>query len=81
MLARLERDGWLASKANPGDGRSRLLHLTGRAQEALPELRAASSRVSADALRGMEVGEVERLLAWLEDISSALEGREREERR
>jgi MarR family transcriptional regulator for hemolysin len=73
VLARLERDGWLLSEPNPDDGRSRLLLLTPRSESALPELRAASDRVSARALRGLGPEDVRRLAGMLDDIVRSLE--------
>ena len=51
---RLEQGGWIESHAHPSDGRSRVMHLTPLAEEVLPALRRASSRVSAAALGALD---------------------------
>ena len=43
------RDGWLAATPNPDDGRSRVVSLTARAREALPELARRASIAASEA--------------------------------
>lgn len=77
LLDRLTRDGWLDAVPNPGDGRSRLIGLTAKAEAALPDVMAAADAVSARATAHLTATEREtlgRLLAMLcetQDTSAA----------
>ena len=74
LLQRLERDGWLSSVANPGDGRSRLLSLTPIAEQTVPWLEKTAEGVSARAgevLSADELGELASLLRRLVDHEAA----------
>jgi len=50
LLDRLMRDGWIASTPNPDDGRSRLVGLTAKAADALPEVLRSAGEVSDEAI-------------------------------
>jgi len=74
LLQRLERDGWLSSAANPGDGRSRLLSLTAVAEKTVPSLMEIAEGVSAragEALCADELGTLVSLLRRLVDHEAA----------
>ena len=73
---RLERDGWIESRAHPSDGRSRVLGLTAKAAESLPELRLASSRVSAAALGALDAPDQLLFMQLLASVADALERRD-----
>jgi DNA-binding MarR family transcriptional regulator len=79
VVGRLERDGWLGARANPADGRSRLLRLTPRSERALPDVRSAAGRTSAAALRGLRPGDATRLLGLIDAVARSLEDRARKE--
>lgn len=68
LLERLTRDGWLHSTPNPDDGRSRLIGLTPKAAEALPQLLKAADRVSARATACLSAREIATLTALLERL-------------
>jgi DNA-binding MarR family transcriptional regulator len=65
LLQRLERDGWLSSETNPGDGRSRLLSLTRNAEQTVPMLITVARGVSARAADALSADELDTLLALL----------------
>ncbi len=65
LLQRLERDGWLSSETNPGDGRSRLLSLTPNAEQTVPTLIAIAQGVSASAADALSADELDTFLALL----------------
>jgi DNA-binding MarR family transcriptional regulator len=74
LLQRLERDGWLSSVSNPGDGRSRLVSLTPTAEQTVPSLMEIAEGVSAragDALSARELDTLVSLLARLVEHEAA----------
>ena len=73
VARRLTRDGWVATVANPADGRSRLLRLTARAEEALPALRRASARASSAALAALDAREQSLFIELLDRAARTLE--------
>ncbi len=70
LLERLTRDGWLCSEPNPGDGRSRLVRLTEKAEQALPEVLGAADRVSSEATGALSTDEVQGLRELLARLYS-----------
>lgn len=80
VAGRLERGGWIVTAANPADGRSRLLHLTPHAQEALPALRRASARASSAALAALDAREQRVFIDLLGRAAAALEAADNEDR-
>ena len=80
VARRLERDGWVDTVANPADGRSRLLRLAARAEEALPALRRASARALSAALAALDAREQLLLIGLLDRTAAALEAGDHEER-
>lgn len=65
LLQRLERDGWLRSTANPGDGRSRLLTMTATAEKTVPLLVKIAHGVSARAGDALSADELDTLVSLL----------------
>jgi len=65
LLQRLERDGWLSSVANPGDGRSRLLSLTPNAEKIVPSLMEIAEGVSARGGEALSTDELDTLVSLL----------------
>jgi DNA-binding MarR family transcriptional regulator len=65
LLQRLERDGWLSSETNPGDGRSRLVRLTQGGETTVPTLRAIAQGVSARASDALSPDELDTLISLL----------------
>lgn len=65
LLQRLERDGWLSSEPNPGDGRSRLMSLTSNAERTIPTLMTIAQGVSARAADALSADELDTLMALL----------------
>lgn len=66
MLARLERDGLIERRVDPGDTRSRLVTLTKAADVRLPEAIGAVMRGNAEALAGFTEEEEAQLIVLLE---------------
>ena len=81
VAARLERDGWIEVRPHQSDARSRVLRLTLLAEEVLPALRRASSRVSAAALGTLEISDRLLFIDLLARVSDALECGDRGETR
>lgn len=78
LIERLTRDGWLVAEPNPGDGRSRLIGLTEKAQSSLPQVYSAADRVSSEATSVLSASEVEmlsELLGRLSGTEAATTGR------
>jgi DNA-binding MarR family transcriptional regulator len=72
-LTRMERDGLVSRRPNPGDGRSTLVALTPLALEKLPAVEAATATINALVLeqltpeeRGQFFGLIRRIIAVLE---------------
>jgi len=68
LLDRLVRDGWAVSLPNPEDGRSRLIVLTEKADDALPSVLKSAGEVTDEAMACLtqaETEELERLLIVL----------------
>jgi DNA-binding MarR family transcriptional regulator len=68
LLQRLERDGWLVSAPNPGDGRSRLVSLTPASEQAVPALRACAAKVSARARDSLSAEGFDALVSLLQRL-------------
>lgn len=73
---RLARDGWIDVAPNPGDGRSRIVSATGKAEAALPSLEAASAHVADIALRGFDAREAGLFASMLGLAAENLEAEE-----
>lgn len=69
----LERAGYVESRSNPRDGRSRLVFLTPRGQAARPAARAAGDRAEAHWAQLTSPGEVEALRSGLLRLVRAIE--------
>lgn len=81
MLARLERDGLITRETDPDDARSRLISLSARAEESLPEAVDAVLKGNADALEGFSRDEQAQLVSLLERLIVNLESLGAEGRR
>jgi DNA-binding MarR family transcriptional regulator len=53
LVDRMEEGGWVRRRPDPGDRRARLIFMTRRATERLPEMRAMAEEVYAEALEGL----------------------------
>jgi len=72
-LTRMERDGLIARRPDPQDGRSSLISLTQQAMEKMPAVRAAIAAVNAEALAGLSEAEAEAFLEGLATVVANLE--------
>jgi MarR family transcriptional regulator, transcriptional regulator for hemolysin len=72
LLTRMERDGLIERRPNPDDGRSSLISLTPRALDQLDPGRQALLEGNADALRGMDAGDIETLTRLLKRVIANL---------
>ncbi|WP_228277754.1 MarR family winged helix-turn-helix transcriptional regulator, partial [Acinetobacter baumannii] len=68
-----ERDGLIARRPDPQDGRSSLISLTPEAMEKMPAVRAAIAAVNAEALAGLSEAEAEAFLKGLATVVANLE--------
>lgn len=73
LLARLERDGMIKRSPDPGDGRSSLVSITGKALAILPEVDAAVDAGNELAVAGMSDAEVNMLIDLLQRVIGNLE--------
>jgi DNA-binding MarR family transcriptional regulator len=69
---RLERDGWLERRADPGDRRAWRLYLTEAAQPTLDRMERIATEMQAAALEGISPADRERLIATLGRIKANL---------
>ncbi len=69
---RLERDGWLERRPDPGDRRAWRLHLTEAAQPTLDRMERIATEMQAAALEGLSPPERERLVDMLARIKANL---------
>jgi DNA-binding MarR family transcriptional regulator len=76
-LARMERDGIIARRPDPKDGRSVLFSLMPATRKKLPAIRRAVSEVNDDALEGLPVNERARFRALLEAMIRAMDEKTR----
>jgi len=71
-LARMERDGLVARRPDPSDGRAALFSLTPLALARIPAMRDAALAVNAKALSRLEAGERRLFLDMLGRVAGAL---------
>ena len=69
---RLERDGWLERRADPGDRRAWRLYLTAAAQPTLAQMDAIATEMQAAALDGVPEADRARLAEMLTRIKANL---------
>lgn len=74
MLARMERDGLVARRPDPADGRSSQVVLTQEAQARLPEACAVLLQGNREALSGFTEAEAEQFQALLGRVLANLDG-------
>lgn len=73
LLDRMAQDGWIARRESTDDRRSKTVHLTAKAQEALRQIRATGAQLRRELLAGLSAKDVERCVAVLEHIKRAAE--------
>ncbi len=78
-LSRMERDGLIARRPDPEDGRRALVSLTPRALELAPAVRAAAAEVNAIAGAAVDGGEAEIIAALAAIVDVLEEDAERDE--
>lgn len=69
---RLERDGWLERRPDPGDRRAWRLHLTEASQPTLDRMDQIATEMQAAALEGVSEAERQRLTEMLSRIKANL---------
>jgi MarR family transcriptional regulator, transcriptional regulator for hemolysin len=69
---RLERDGWLERRPDPGDRRAWRLHLTEASQPTLDRMDRIATDMQAAALEGVPPADRERLIEMLSRIKANL---------
>lgn len=72
-LTRMERDGLIARRPDPEDGRSSLISLTPEAMAKMPAVRTAIAAVNAEALAGLSEAEADAFLKGLATVVANLE--------
>ena len=78
-LARMERDGIIARRPDPHDGRGVLFFLTPLTRKNLPAIRRAVSQVNNDALRGLPENERQNFRRQLEVMIKEMDQKARDE--
>jgi DNA-binding MarR family transcriptional regulator len=71
-IDRLERDGWLERRADPGDRRAWRLYLTEASRPTLEQMERVAAETQAAALDGVSPDDRERLIALLGKIKTNL---------
>lgn len=74
MLARMERDGLVERKPDPGHGRNRIVSLTELGHARLPQARAALNDANLKGIEGFEPGEIAAFLDLLRRFNAGLRG-------
>lgn len=72
-LKRMERDGLIARRPDPTDGRATLVSLTAEAQQKLRGVRTAGQAVNDVAMQGLSAAEREQYLKLLRTVIASLE--------
>ncbi|WP_075293117.1 MarR family winged helix-turn-helix transcriptional regulator [Pararhizobium arenae] len=75
LLARLERDGFITRRKDPGDGRSSLVRLTEKATSALPAISEIMDDGNDMAVKGFSAEEIEQVVNLLKRMLINFEGR------
>ncbi|MCG8596532.1 MAG: MarR family transcriptional regulator [Kiloniellales bacterium] len=76
---RLEATGWLKRRSDPADRRAWCLHLTKKAQPVLDHMEGLAVRTQQEALNGISVSELDRLMATLMSIKRNILAKEETE--
>ena len=72
IVDRMEAAGWIERRADPGDRRARILHLTDKARRTVARVDAIVARLVDDMLVGLSHGEQEQLADLLGRIGDNL---------
>jgi len=72
LVDRLEAAGWVERRPDPQDRRAKCLFLTDKVYPMLAEMRAVADEVQAEALRGLEPAEQERMIEMLLTVKANL---------
>lgn len=73
ILDRMERDGWVERRSDPGDRRARRLYLTPEAAPVIAEMWAIAEQSRAQALAGLSAEQREQLLDLLLHVQGNLQ--------
>lgn len=72
LVDRMEEAGWLERRPDPADRRARLLYMTDQSRAVLAEMRALSTEVYAEALKGLAEEEARRFIETLAHVRNNL---------
>ncbi len=75
LLDRMERDGWVERRADPGDRRAKRIYLTEKVAPVIKELRTLGREVRKAALQGLNEMEQQQLISLLMKVRSNLSAR------
>lgn len=73
LLDRMAEDGWVTRRESSDDRRSKTVHLTPKAQEAIKQIRATGAQLRRELLAGVPAKDVERCAYVLEHIKRTVE--------
>lgn len=72
IVDRMETAGWIERRADPGDRRARILHLTGKARDKVARVEAIVDRLVGDMLSGFSTSEQHQLADLLARVGDNL---------
>jgi MarR family transcriptional regulator for hemolysin len=72
LLDRMEREGWVERRADPGDRRAKRIYLTEKVAPVTKELRSLAREVRKTALQGLSEAEQQQLMSLLVKVRSNL---------
>jgi MarR family transcriptional regulator for hemolysin len=72
LLDRMEREGWVERRADPGDRRAKRVYLTEKVAPVTKELRSLAREVRKSALQGLSEAEQQQLMSLLIKVRSNL---------
>jgi MarR family transcriptional regulator for hemolysin len=72
LLDRMEREGWVERRADPGDRRAKRIYLTEKVAPVTKELRSLAREIRKTALQGLSEAEQQQLMSLLVRVRSNL---------
>lgn len=75
QIDRMEEAGWVERRADPGDRRARLLHMTDKSCQVMAQARAIAEELYTEALAGLRPEQVTQLMTALRHVRNNLSHR------
>jgi len=74
LLDRMEEGGWISRAVDPNDRRAKLIFMTDKARDILPQMRRTAEEIYSEALNGLPEGVCDELMNRLSHIRANLAG-------